>query len=167
MNWYALYVRANFESVVAQKLQAVGIEGYYPHLIQRSKDQRRDIEKKFFPGYVFVRIDLTEQRSAVVSIPQVLSILGWGQRAIVIDDTEIEAVRSMVSTPEIAIVETPYVSAGDLVRVARGPLAGMTGFVVYEKSKARVVVSITGLGRSISAEVDHADIEVLDGRRAA
>jgi transcription antitermination factor NusG len=83
---------------------------------------------------------------------------------VAIPEVEIAAVRLMVSAPAVqSVAAAPYVATGDRVIVRRGPLAGLEGFVVYvPKGKPRVVVSVTMLGRSVSAEVDEDMIELLE-----
>jgi transcriptional antiterminator NusG len=161
--WYALHVRSQTESLVADKLDRIGLEGYYPHLLQKSKDGKRSIEKKFFPGYVFGRFAF-DDRGHVIEIPQVASILGIGSHALAIPDAEVEAVRQMVSAPAAitTVTECVYVGAGDRVRVLRGPLRGLEGYVAYARNTARVIVSVTMLQRSISAEVDTDWLAVIE-----
>lgn len=164
MPWYALHVKPQSESLVAEKLDRIGLEGYYPHLVEKAaKNPRRSIERKFFPGYVFGHFAFAE-RGHVTEIPQVVSILGFGTHAISIPDAEVEAVRQMVSAPAAltTVTECVYVGAGDRVRVRRGPLAGLEGYVAYAKNTARVIVSVSMLQRSISAEVDTDSLTVIE-----
>lgn len=161
MSWYALHVRSNYEHLVAVQLERAGVEAFYPHMLEPSRDRRREIEKKFMPGYVFGHFELSE-RTPIVAIPQVVRILGWGARPAAIPDDEIEGVRKIVSFPKIVTPgECEYVAEGDLVRVCRGPLTGLEGFVVHRKNSTRIVVSVTMLGRSIAAEVDRGSLELL------
>jgi transcription antitermination factor NusG len=159
-NWYALQVRSQCEGIVAFHLAAAGVEGFYPHAIAPSKHARRATEIKFFPGYVFGRFDLLE-KTPVVAIPKVVSILGFGAHAAPIPDSEIDAVKLIVSFPEL-VMPCPYVNAGDKVRVTRGPLRGLEGFVCYSKSHARVIVSVAMIAQSISAEVDAGSLELIE-----
>lgn len=154
-HWYALHCRSNTERLVAMRLEDAGLEAFYPHLVVQSKDRKRDIERKFFPGYLFARFDLAN-KTPIAAVPQVVSILGWAGAPVIIPSQEIEAIRVMVQAdinPE-TLQPVPYMSAGDRVLVQRGPLAGLEGYVVYSKSSARVIVSVTMLARSVSAEVD-------------
>lgn len=161
LNWYALHVRSNFEHLVALQLAGADIESFYPHLVERSKDKKRDVDVKFMPGYVFGHFDLAA-KTPVIAIPQVVSILGWGRHAAPVPDDEIAAVKRIVSFPALAPMPCAYVSAGDRVRVRGGPLAGLVGYVCYAKSVARVIVSVPMLARSISAEVDADSLELLE-----
>jgi transcription antitermination factor NusG len=156
VNWYALHVRSNNEHQVAEKLEYAGIEAFYPFKLEMSRDKRREIEKKFMPGYVFGRFSL-QDKTPVVAIPQVVSILGWGRHAVAIPDFEIEAVRKIVSFPS-DVKACEYLAEGALVRVKWGALAGLEGYVIRAK-KNQIVVSVTMLGRSISARVDPDSLE--------
>jgi transcriptional antiterminator NusG len=162
MPWYALYCRSSADRIVVDKLTAAGIEAFHPHAVERSRDGKREVERKFMPGYVFANFDLLTGTRAVIEIPQVVSILGWGRRPMPIPDFEIAAVRQIVQTPNVEVAsDCPYVAAGDRVRVQRGPLRGLEGFVVFTKSGARVIVSVSMLARSISAEVDESALELI------
>jgi transcriptional antiterminator NusG len=154
--WYALHCLSNTERRVTDKLAGAGIESFYPYVDAKSADKRRIVERKFFPGYAFAHFDLVD-RGLLLLIPQIVAILGFGAHVQSVPDAEIEAVRQLVNSPHAleSVQPCPYVAAGDRVRVERGPLQGLEGFVVYEKaSTARVVVSVSMLHRSVSAEVD-------------
>jgi transcription antitermination factor NusG len=160
MNWYALHVRSNHEHLVAEKLEYAGVEAFYPHKSERSRDDRRDVEKKFMPGYVFARFDLAE-KTEIVAIPQVVNILGWGKHAVSIPDYEIDAVRKIISFPSDA-EPCEFYAAGARVRVKWGPLAGLEGYVIRSQRKTQVVVSVTMLARSISAQVEADSLELAE-----
>lgn len=164
--WYALHVASNCERAVAARLAYAGVDGFYPHVLQASKDGRREVETKFMPGYVFGNFDIAD-KGEVVSIPHVVSILGWGpSRPVAIPDSEIEGVRKIVSVPELAR-PSAFISAGDRVLVRRGPLTGLEGFVAHVKNATRVVVSVSMLGRSVAADVEASWLENLERRMAA
>jgi transcription antitermination factor NusG len=166
MNWYALHCRANTERAIGRRLADDGIESYYPHLVIPAKHGRRETEKKFFPGYLFARFEL-EHRLPVSRLTQVVGILGWRNDPVVIPEQEIEAVRAMVTHSVKVPTICPYVAEGDKVTVQRGPLQGLTGYVVYSKNTARVVVSVQMLARSICAEVDIDTLALVERGKAA
>jgi transcription antitermination factor NusG len=158
MSWYAIHVRSNCEQIVARKLDADGIENFYPHAVTKSRDGRREIEQKFMPGYVFSRFDLA-QRAHIVAITQVVGILGSGRHAIAIPEGEIESVRRIVSFPEAE--PCPYFFTGQKVRVKHGALTGLEGHVLHSQKRTFVVVSLTAMERSIRAEVDPRSLELI------
>lgn len=159
-HWYALHVRSNTERQVVDKLHAGDVGAFYAHVQRRSLDGRRTIEEKFFPGYVFVHFDLKDRLKAL-SIPQVVAILGAGPGMEAIPDEEIFAVQQLVTAPRTNPRSHAYVATGDRVLVEAGPLRGLEGYVLYEHGATRVVVSVTMLHRSISAEVDREALRVV------
>jgi transcriptional antiterminator RfaH len=162
--WYALHVRPNTERQVVDKLHLAGVKAFYAHAERKSLDNRRTIDEKFFPGYTFVRFDLVDRLKAL-SIPQVVSILGAGPGLEAIPDEEIFAVQQLMAAPRTNLRSCQYIAAGDRVLVEDGPLRGLKGYVVYERGSARVVVNVTMLQRSISAEVDREALRLV-GRAA-
>ena len=76
-----------------------------------------------------------------------------------IPESEIEAVRKIVRLPSVQ--PHRFLNAGDRIRVRCGPLVGFEGYVVRRKNVAWVVVSVTMLERSISAQVDPNSLELL------
>jgi transcriptional antiterminator NusG len=162
MNWYALHVASNTDRQVMEKLAWVGIEGFYPHRNRMSKDRRRLVEEKFFPGYIFGHFDLLEQRRQVISIPQVLQILGWANGPVIIPDAEINSIRILVTSPAPSTPCGLLVGFGDRVRVKHGPLVGLEGYVTRIQKRTRVVVAVTMLPAARAVEVDGAALEVLE-----
>jgi transcription antitermination factor NusG len=168
MEWYALYCRPNSERRVVEKLDAEGIEAFYPHRVEKVTAAHRaggvrEVDRKFMPGYAFAQFDYPGQSRLVIEISQIVQVLGWGRSPVPIPEFEVASIRLLQNHPSHRAIEPcQYVQAGDRVRVQRGPLAGLEGFVVYMKGKARVIVSVTMLARSISAEVDVDTLEMLD-----
>jgi transcription antitermination factor NusG len=155
------------ERLVSLQLGDAGIEHFYPHVVERSRDHRRNIERRFMPGYVFSRFELGN-KAPVVAIQQVVSILGWALKPAAIPSGEIEAIQKIVSFPsESKPAECAFLAEGTRVQVIRGPLRGLEGFVVYAARSARVVVSVQMLGRSISAEVAADALQKIEEKAAA
>jgi len=90
----------------------------------------------------------------ITQTPGVIRILGTIAEPQPIDDSEIETVRRLMSSPEL-LLPCPFLAAGDLVRIERGPWTGVEGIAVKTKAGGcRVVVSIKKIGCSCSVEVD-------------
>jgi transcriptional antiterminator NusG len=163
--WFALHVRSCSERSVSDKLSRLDIDNFYPFIPIKASAGKRESEQRLMPGYVFARFSL-ENKTGVVAIPEVAQILGFGKHAVEIPAFEIEAVRKIVSLPLIA-KPSAYMAVGDRVYVRRGPLTGLEGFVMRVKNATHVVVSVHMLARSISAEVDAGDLEVIPQGQAA
>lgn len=173
ISWYALHVRSNCEGLVAGALDSAGLENYFPAGRAESGDGRStpragsivridERRRPLFPGYVFGRFDWENERRKVVSIPQVVRILGIGWLPIAIEDSEIQSVRMIAESP-VPMHAHPFLTSGERVRVRYGPLVGVEGIVSHVKRSTRIVVSVSIIGRSMAAKVDADQLEAIGG----
>src|SRR4051812_30749703 len=121
MPWFAIHVASNCESQVCDRLDQAGIESFYPYVTEKSRDGRRSINRKFFPGYVFAKFELAD-RTPVIAIPQVIRILGWVRQPVPVPDSEIAAIRKMTESAPASLSHCPYVAGGETVVIRCGPL---------------------------------------------
>ena len=159
--WFALRVLSNRERVVHLHLHARGFEEFAPCYRQQRQwfDRVKSIETPLFPGYVFCRLN-PQDRLPVLSVPGVVGLVGFGKIPCPIPDHEMARVRALVDSGFL-VSPCPFLKVGDLVLIERGPLAGLEGLLLREKGKFRIVVSVTLLQRSISAEIDRAWVRPL------
>jgi transcription antitermination factor NusG len=156
--WYAAYTCANHEKRVAAELVARGVEQFLPvySSVRRWKDRRVNLDLPLFPGYVFVRLVLSD-RLRVVQIPSVVRLVGFGGLPTALPDTEMEIMRSGLSG-RLCAEPHPFLTEGRRVRVRSGPLAGMRGILLRRRGKARFVISVELIMRSMAVEMDEADL---------
>ncbi len=159
MNWYALHLRSNFERKVEDLLERQGVEPFAPFERIR-RGPHLTVERPLFPGYVFGRFEIEQQRIAVLRTPGVIRIVGIGIEPVPVPDQEVAAVRQVLEAG-VLVKTCAFVEAGDYVRVRCGPLAGVEGYVAFNRDSARVVVSIEMLHRSVSAEVETTWLELI------
>lgn len=159
--WFAVRVRSNHERTVCVHLRERGYEEFAPSHKTESRwsDRRKTIDKFLFPGYVFSRLN-PEQRLPVLTIPGVVTIVGFGRQPCPVPDSEIAAVRTMVESG-LLVSPWPFLKQGQRVLMEKGPLCGLQGIVQDFKGQLRLVVSINLLQRSVSAEVDRTWIRPL------
>lgn len=152
--WYALYVRPRAERMVAQILQEKGYDLFLPtHRCRRRwADRVKELDMPLFPGYVFCRVTAASS-GRIVTTQGVIRIVGIGNAPIPIDDGEIEALRTVVSS-SLSVEPWPFLRVGQKVRIEVGPLSGLEGVVVRFASRARLVLSISLLQRSVAVEMD-------------
>lgn len=158
--WYALRVKSNRENVTFTSLSRKGYQAFLPQY--RPRLQARSSESKLaplFPGYLFCKMDI-EKRLPVLMLPGILHIVGTGRIPASLDEEEVESLRVLV-TSNVPIDPIEYFSIGQKVRLNRGPLSGAVGVVTGQR-RDRLVVSITLLQRSVSAEVDPGWIDSAD-----
>jgi transcription antitermination factor NusG len=139
------------EHRVAELLRYKGYEQFVP--TRRARRGPKVIESALFPGYVFCRMT-NGTAGLVVTTPGVLRILGSSQQPCPIDDAEIESIRKITSLDNVYPV--PYLRVGQHIRIAEGPLSGVTGILVKIKKRHNLIVSVALLMRSISVEIDAA-----------
>ena len=111
-----------------------------------------NVELPLFPGYLFCRFDVRE-RMPILSVPGVLSILGFGKEPVPIPESEIAAI-DIVLRSELPAEPCGTPREGEAVIVRSGPLAGVEGLLVKQKNASRLVVSISMVQRSVLVEVD-------------
>jgi len=154
LSWFALRVRSNYERVAAAHLRERGLEEFSPsYQVQRRwSDRTKTMDQFLFPGYVFSRFN-PHDRLLAVSVPGVVNLVGLGNTPSAIPDQEIENIRRMVQSG-LLMKPWPFLEVGQRVLIERGPLAGVEGILQDVKGRFRLVISISLLQRSVSAEVD-------------
>jgi len=159
--WFALRVRSNYEHVSAMHLQDRGFEEFSPTFKTERQwsDRKKQIDLPLFAGYVFCRVN-PEDRLPVLTIPGAVGLVGFGKGPVAIPDQEIESVRRMIGSG-LLVAPWPFLAVGQMVRIERGPLAGLEGILQEIKKTFRLVVYVPLLQRSVSAEVDRTWIRPL------
>jgi transcription antitermination factor NusG len=157
--WHALYTRHQHEKMTARMLAYKGIEVFLPlySTAHRWKDRTKKLSLPLFPCYLFFRGGLDRQLE-IVSTPGVYSLVGAGGQVAVIPDSEMQAIRRIVSS-SLPAEPHQYLKSGDLVRVRFGPLAGIEGIFVRQKDQFKLIVSVKLLRRSVAVEMDAAAVE--------
>jgi len=152
--WFAVRVRSNFERVAATHLHERGYEEFSPcyQVHRKWSDRNKTIDQPLFPGYVFARLN-PHNRLHVLTAPGVVGLVGVGKLPSPIPEQEIETIRRMVQSG-LLMKPWPFLEVGQHVLIERGPLSGVEGILQDVKGKFRLVVSISLLHRSVSAEVD-------------
>ena len=160
VQWHAAYTIANHEKRVAQQLTWRSVEHFLPvyESVRRWKDRRVPLQLPLFPGYVFVRLALRD-RLRVLAVPGVARLVGFDGRPTVVPAEDIEAIRACLEGKR-DVQPHPYVQCGQRVRVLRGPLAGFSGIVLRQRNRTRFVVSFDVLERSVSVELEGAEVFV-------
>ena len=163
LSWYALHTRSNYEKITASFLEARGFEPFLPLYRPRKRTPGKAAENSapLFPGYLFCRFD-GRYRSPVLGALGVVSIVAFGGKPALIDDSEIEAIRRALGSGQ-SIEPHPYLYEGQKVRVESGPLRGMEGILV-KKLNWRIVISVQMLLRAVSVEIDPESVMPIDRR---
>ncbi len=152
--WFALRVKPNHEKRVSELINYQGLEEFLPlYRVRRKWAQRmQNIDTPLFPGYVFSRFE-RQSWTKIINTPGVIDAVRFGTTLASVDDEEIRALQ-LVQHSKTAMRPSPYLRAGQIMRVTAGPLAGVNGTLMELKGVTRLVLSVTLLQRSVLVEID-------------
>ncbi|MCK4585980.1 MAG: transcription termination/antitermination protein NusG [Gammaproteobacteria bacterium] len=173
MRWYVVHAYSGFEAQVRRSMEErvnrMGLQDSFGEILVPTEEvvemrdgTKRRSERKFFPGYVLVHMELDDDTwHLVMDVPKVLGFIGGtGDRPVPITDKEADAilqrVQEGVEKPRPKVLFEP----GEMVRITDGPFNDFNGVVEevdYEKSKMRVSVLI--FGRSTPVELEFGQVE--------
>jgi len=173
MHWYVVHTYSQFEKSVsralAERIQREGMQEQFGQIlvpveevVELKNGQKSISERKFFPGYMLVEMEMTDESWHLVkNTPKVTGFLGGSaMRPSPITEKEVQTIMEQMQ----AGVEKPkpkvLFEVGEVVRVKDGPFTDFTGMVEevnYDKNKIRVAVTI--FGRSTPVELEFSQVE--------
>ncbi|HVZ15117.1 MAG TPA: transcription termination/antitermination protein NusG [Bauldia sp.] len=172
--WYIVHAYSNFERKVAdsirEKAQATGLGDLFDEIlvptekvVEVRRGRKVDAERKFFPGYVLVKMDMTDEAYHLIkNTPKVTGFLGADNKPMPI--SEAEASRILQQVQEGVERPKPAVSfeVGEQVRVADGPFASFNGLVEeVDEVRARLKVAVSIFGRATPVELEYGQVEKI------
>jgi transcriptional antiterminator NusG len=173
MRWYVVHAYSGYEKTVQRTLKErvarAGLEAKFGEILVPTEEvvemkdgQKRSSERKFFPGYVLVQMEMDEETWHLVrSVPRVLGFIGGsGDKPAPITEREAEEILSRVREGQDKPRPKVLFEVGEMVRVADGPFNDFNGVVEhvnYEKNRLNVSVMI--FGRSTPVELDFSQVE--------
>jgi transcriptional antiterminator NusG len=172
--WYVVHVYSGFEKKIAQQIkeQAAqkGLADQFgdilvpaEEVVELRRGQKVNAERKFFPGYVLVNMELSDDAWHLVkNTPKVTGFLGSKTRPSPISDAEAERVmnqtRKGVEHPRPSVL----FEVGEQVRVADGPFTSFNGTVEeVDEEKGRVKVSVSIFGRATPVDLEYGQVEKM------
>ncbi|HIJ84751.1 MAG: Transcription termination/antitermination protein NusG [Magnetococcales bacterium] len=172
--WYVIHAYSGFEkrvkSALEERVRLAGLGEMFDEILIPSEDvvelrqgKKVTSERKFFPGYVLVKMELNDKTWHMVNdIPKVSGFLGGGGRPYPLTDKDVEKILRQV---EVGMEKPkPKVTffVGENVRVTDGPFVSFNGVVEeVDEDKTRLKVSVSIFGRATPVELDFVQVEKI------
>lgn len=156
MNWYALYTKPRWERKVATQLEEQGIECYCPVTteVRQWSDRKKKITTPLFKSYVFVRL-AEKDRVKVFDTPGVVQYVFWLNKPAIVQDREIETIRTWLEDEQVEAVEVGDLSPGDRINIANGSFKGQDA-IVQKVGKKRLKLVLKTLGIVVNVKTAEA-----------
>ena len=162
-SWYAVHTRAQHEKAVAHRLCERGVQTFLPTVneVHRWKDRKKTVELPLFSCYLFVRLlPRNEDRQKVLRTDSVLGLVGAQGVGSPIPDKQIDSIRILVEE-KIPFCSHPFLKIGQRVRIRGGALDGIEGIFLSRQGERRLVLSVNGMHRSFSIQVEGYEVEAI------
>ena len=170
--WYVMHVYSGFEDKVSDSIwEKAGKQGLEDHIeqimipteevVEVKRGQRVQNERKFFPGYVLIKLDLTDDVWHMIkNTPKVTGFLGSGNKPSPMTEKEAHAIIQQVEEGTGSPRPSVTYDIGEEVRVVDGPFASFNGTVEeVDEDKAKLKVSVSIFGRATPVELEYAQVE--------
>ena len=172
--WYIVHAYSYFEKKVSESIREQAKQRHLDHLfeavlvptekvVEVRRGRKVDAERKFFPGYVLVKCELTDEIYHLIkNTPKVTGFLGSDNKPMPISDAEAQRILHQVQEG----IERPKPSVtfevGEQVRVSDGPFASFNGVVEeVDDARSRVKVAVSIFGRATPVELEFTQVEKL------
>ncbi|ADZ70152.1 transcription termination/antitermination protein NusG [Polymorphum gilvum] len=172
--WYIVHAYSNFEKKVAdsirEKAAQKGLSDLFEEIlvpmekvVEVRRGRKVDAERKFFPGYVLVKMEMTDEAFHLIkNTPKVTGFLGTDQKPMPISESEAQRILHQVQEG----VERPKPSisfeVGEQVRVSDGPFASFSGLVEeVDDERARLKVAVSIFGRATPVELEFGQVDKI------
>jgi transcriptional antiterminator NusG len=170
--WYIVHAYSNFEKKVAESIReqakTQGLDENFSDILVPTEDvveirrgRKVNAERKFFPGYVLVKMELTDEAYHLIkNTPKVTGFLGTDKKPMPIADAEAERILHQVQEGIDRPKPSVSFEVGEQVRVSDGPFASFNGTVEeVDEGRSRVKVAVSIFGRATPVELEFTQVE--------
>lgn len=170
--WYIVHAYSNFEKKVKDSIleqaRAQGLEDQFSEVLVPTEDvveirrgRKVNTERKFFPGYVLVKMDLTDEAYHLIkNTPKVTGFLGSGSKPMPVSEREVARIIGAIEEGVERPKPTISFEIGEQVRVTDGPFASFNGAVEQvDEERARLRVTVSIFGRATPVELEYNQVE--------
>jgi transcriptional antiterminator NusG len=170
--WYIVHAYSNFENKVAEAIRERAVTEGLDELVEEvlvpservvemRRGQKINAERKFFPGYVLVKMELNERTFHLIKhTPKVTGFLGNDNKPMPISETEAANILNLANETEDRPRPTITFEVGEQVRVCDGPFASFSGHVEdVDEERSRLKVAVSIFGRLTPVELEYSQVE--------
>ena len=172
--WYVVHTKTGYEDrvkdILLKKIEVDGKDNFFSQVLIPTESvaeikagEKKISQRKFFPGYVFIRMELNDKTWYLVkNTPGVTNFVGSKTSPVSLSEEEVKNLLKKTKERKEKPMPKVIFSAGESVRVADGPFANFNGTVeeiAPDKGKLRVMVTI--FGRSTPVEFEYWQVEKL------
>ncbi|AZO76798.1 MULTISPECIES: transcription termination/antitermination protein NusG [unclassified Bosea (in: a-proteobacteria)] len=173
--WYIVHAYSNFENKVAQSIKDQAAQRNLADkfeevlvptekVVEVRRGRKVDTERKFFPGYVLVKCEMTDEVYHLIkNTPKVTGFLGADKaKPMPIPENEALRIKGQVAEGIERPKPTVVFEVGEQVKVADGPFASFNGVVEdVDHARARLKVAVSIFGRATPVELEYSQVEKL------
>ena len=172
--WYIVHAYSNFEKKVAESIREQaknqGLEDEFSEILVPTEDvveirrgRKVNSERKFFPGYVLVKMELTDEAYHLIkNTPKVTGFLGSGSKPMPVSEKEVARIIGAIEEGVERPKPTIQFEIGEQVRVTDGPFASFNGSVEQvDEERARLRVTVSIFGRATPVELEYGQVEKI------
>ncbi|MGZ8362510.1 MAG: transcription termination/antitermination protein NusG [Caulobacteraceae bacterium] len=170
--WYIVHAYSNFEKKVAESIREQarqqGLEDNFSEILVPTEDvieirrgRKVTSERKYFPGYVLVKMDLSDEAYHLIkNTPKVTGFLGSGAKPMPVSEKEVARIVGAIEEGVQTARPTIRFEIGEKVRVTDGPFASFDGAVEsVDEDRARLRVTVSIFGRATPVELEYNQVE--------
>ncbi|GHB50531.1 transcription termination/antitermination protein NusG [Pseudovibrio japonicus] len=170
--WYIVHAYSNFERKVAESIkeraQQQGLEDSFDEVlvptekfVEVRRGRKVDAERKFFPGYVLVKMEMSDDAYHLINdTPKVSGFLGNDKKPMPISEAEAQRILNQVQEGVEAPKPSVSFEVGEQVRVSDGPFASFSGLVEeVDEERARLKVTVSIFGRATPVELEYGQVD--------
>lgn len=170
LRWYVVQTTSQFENKVKEtlldRIKTAGLEACFgdiliptEEVVEMKSGQKRKSERKFFPGYILVKMEMNDETWHLVRhVPRVLGFIGGrADKPSPISDKEVDNILSRVQDTHDKPKPKTLFEVGEVIRISDGPFTDFVGVIEevnYEKTKVKVSVMIFGRSTPIELNFD-------------
>ncbi len=172
--WYIVHAYSNFEKKVAESIrdraELMNLADKFDEVlvpteqvVEVRRGRKINSERKFFPGYVLVKCDLTDEVFHLIkNTDKVTGFLGSGSKPIPIPDAEADRIKGQVAEGVERPKNSVSYEVGERVRVNEGPFASFEGLVEeVDDGRSRIKVAVSIFGRATPVELEYGQVDKL------